>query len=98
MHAAEHDELGIRIRGELRQLQRVAGEIGVLEHLIALVMMAEDAKPLAENFLDGNDARIAFAVIQQIEFVKFQCGSRSEERRVGKECVSTCRYRWSPEH
>src|SRR3546814_17216302 len=23
---------------------------------------------------------------------------RSEERRVGKECVSTCRYRWSPEH
>src|SRR3546814_13767609 len=22
--------------------------------------------------------------------------SRSEERRVGKECVSTCRYRWSP--
>src|SRR3546814_3182394 len=25
-------------------------------------------------------------------------GSRSEERRVGKECVSTCRYRWSPCH
>src|SRR3546814_19820649 len=22
----------------------------------------------------------------------------SEERRVGKECVSTCRYRWSPNH
>src|SRR3546814_13718688 len=22
---------------------------------------------------------------------------RSEERRVGKECVRTCRYRWSPE-
>src|SRR3546814_14311716 len=22
----------------------------------------------------------------------------SEERRVGKECVSTCRYRWSPYH
>src|SRR3546814_14559478 len=21
---------------------------------------------------------------------------RSEERRVGNECVSTCRYRWSP--
>src|SRR3546814_20893400 len=24
--------------------------------------------------------------------------NRSEERRVGKECVSTCRYRWSPYH
>src|SRR3546814_18360958 len=23
-------------------------------------------------------------------------GERSEERRVGKECVSTCRSRWSP--
>src|SRR3546814_17138435 len=22
---------------------------------------------------------------------------RSEERRVGKECVRTCRYRWSPD-
>src|SRR3546814_12863065 len=29
------------------------------------------------------------------------CGGdmgRSEERRVGKECVSTCRSRWSPYH
>src|SRR3546814_19684189 len=25
-------------------------------------------------------------------------GSRSEERRVGKECDSTCRSRWSPDH
>src|SRR3546814_11179061 len=25
-------------------------------------------------------------------------GDRSEERRVGKECVSTCRSRWSPYH
>src|SRR3546814_14161766 len=23
-------------------------------------------------------------------------GGRSEERRVGKECVGPCRYRWSP--
>src|SRR3546814_5249259 len=26
------------------------------------------------------------------------CDQRSEERRVGKECVSTCRSRWSPYH
>src|SRR3546814_8776945 len=25
-----------------------------------------------------------------------QAGGRSEERRVGQECVSTCRTRWSP--
>src|SRR3546814_13456438 len=28
----------------------------------------------------------------------FLYGWRSEERRVGKECVSTCRSRWSPYH
>src|SRR3546814_14792999 len=28
----------------------------------------------------------------------FIAGDRSEERRVGKECVSTCRSRWSPYH
>src|SRR3546814_11855033 len=27
-----------------------------------------------------------------------KCRSRSEERRVGKECVSTCRSRWSRYH
>src|SRR3546814_21082831 len=29
---------------------------------------------------------------------KMRLRSRSEERRVGKECVSTCRSRWSPYH
>src|SRR3546814_19477417 len=28
--------------------------------------------------------------------LRFRTASRSEERRVGKECVSTCRSRWSP--
>src|SRR3546814_9644439 len=28
----------------------------------------------------------------------FRMDTRSEERRVGKECVSTCRSRWSPYH
>src|SRR3546814_14258395 len=27
-----------------------------------------------------------------------QADTRSEERRVGKECVSTCSYRWWPYH
>src|SRR3546814_2941567 len=30
--------------------------------------------------------------------VVLKVGGRSEERRVGKECVSTCRSRWSPYH
>src|SRR3546814_5753496 len=33
-------------------------------------------------------------------YLKTNCcrSCRSEERRVGKECVSTCRSRWSPYH
>src|SRR3546814_18917540 len=31
-------------------------------------------------------------------FVTVADGSRSEERRVGKECDSTCSSRWSPYH
>src|SRR3546814_19291867 len=39
--------------------------------------------------------------IRQILIIRIQeCDipARSEERRVGKECVSTCRSRWSPYH
>src|SRR3546814_13143646 len=37
---------------------------------------------------------------EQNRFRLFQRSTvaRSEERRVGKECVSTCRSRWSPYH
>src|SRR3546814_1938987 len=33
-----------------------------------------------------------------ISEIAVQLQRRSEERRVGKECVSTCRSRWSPYH
>src|SRR3546814_1025497 len=34
----------------------------------------------------------------QMDFLGAERKVRSEERRVGKECVSTCRSRWSPYH
>src|SRR3546814_13603117 len=34
----------------------------------------------------------------RLELVIADGVDRSEERRVGKECVSTCRSRWSPYH
>src|SRR3546814_13357158 len=41
---------------------------------------------------------LALASILSITLALLLIGSRSEERRVGKECVSTCRYRWVPYH
>src|SRR3546814_18649104 len=58
--------------------------------------------------LDNKIATIAFTYKQNLEMddqsrvenpLGFWVTSyRSEERRVGKECVSTCRSRWSPYH
>src|SRR3546814_12655923 len=33
-----------------------------------------------------------------VQRAQLKVAERSEERRVGKECVSTCRSRWSPYH
>src|SRR3546814_4263399 len=48
---------------------------------------------------DGNCqlALVLFVSVGSDGGVCEACG-RSEERRVGKECVSTCRSRWSPYH
>src|SRR3546814_12922737 len=43
----------------------------------------------------------ALAIIEDAAFAPLFAPdvlARSEERRVGKECVSTCRSRWSPYH
>src|SRR3546814_12096021 len=41
------------------------------------------------------EARAQGALADARRFDEFH---RSEERRVGKECGSTCRSRWSPDH
>src|SRR3546814_16878647 len=48
---------------------------------------------------ERNKQDILFAQAQVRNFAQHQRDSiRSEERRVGKEGVSTCRFRWSPYH
>src|SRR3546814_5486890 len=44
----------------------------------------------------GSLARFVHLQRMDRRFSSFAPGLRSEERRVGKECVSTCRSRWSP--
>src|SRR3546814_10236105 len=41
-------------------------------------------------------AKVLLGII--VVIVAIAVAVRSEERRVGKECVSTCRSRWSPYH
>src|SRR3546814_5442578 len=44
----------------------------------------------------AKNAGLPWDVILGAEVCRYY--KRSEERRVGKECVSTCRSRWSPYH
>src|SRR3546814_16965860 len=70
-----------------------SGGVGSLADLMAL-----DAVEAAGRRLAG--AIVGTAIYEGRLDVAEACASlpRSEERRVGKECVSTCRSRWSPYH
>ena len=55
--AAEHDVGGVVVvRRELRELERVADHVGPADHLVALVVVAEDEETTAERGLGGRDA------------------------------------------
>src|SRR3546814_4101825 len=51
-----------------------------------------------QNAQTNNLARSNYLVIAILGATLPSGVERSEERRVGKECVSTCRSRWSPDH
>src|SRR3546814_7275871 len=55
--------------------------------------LAEDLSldPLLDLLRNRQVLKVFHAARQDLEI-------RSDERRVGKECVSTCRSRWSPYH
>src|SRR3546814_13904889 len=51
-------------------------------------------------FVQGTESSAGMRIHQRygVSLAHLIDGIRSEERRVGKECVSTCRSRWSPYH
>src|SRR3546814_11405775 len=78
------------------------------------MMSSERNKQLARDFFDALNRGDVPAILDAYaddgycltmgntlisgKFGKAQIAQRSEGRRVGKECVSTCRSRWSPYH
>src|SRR3546814_14563512 len=69
-----------------------------------IAWIQQGARRQTEHRIIENSPRFAQAHAQTRpgDFIAFHQQShvpgRSEERRVGKECVSTCRSRWSPYH
>src|SRR3546814_20485243 len=86
----------------MRGLHRVGLRAGqqVLE-LACRVVGVEDRKAAPQTGFRVLDLQQLQA--QRVEGADRQplravAADRSEERRVGKECVSTCRSRWAPDH
>src|SRR3546814_18476866 len=75
--------------GKCGAAQRKRGEQGITE---AGRMLTHDLSLAEWSFFDLNIRRWFTVWSPQLHL------SRSEERRVGKECVSTCRSGWSPSH
>src|SRR3546814_15039825 len=67
-----------------------------LNHLLWGRRMLSDGP--ARDKVMGFDPREAITDRVLLRKSLLVLGLRSEERRVGKECVSTCRSRWSPYH
>ena len=73
----------------------ITWSLGRVEHVI------QEAASSVEEFVNihfGSMWREAQDTGVKVELVAEEEAQRSEERRVGKECVSTCRSRWSTYH
>src|SRR3546814_19062347 len=101
----------IRTRGDKVEAKRTAVKLGlpVVPGSPGAVTFSEETKKLAKDIgypvlikaASGGGGRGMKVVPgeESLESLMGQASSeRSEERRVGKECVSTCRSRWWPCH
>ena len=107
----EMEKGGVMIGGEesggIGLPDHVKERDGLLMALLLTECMAQSGKDLG-TIIDemlADIGRLEFArrglSVTDDQMARFRAETvptRSEERRVGKECVSTCRSRWSPDH
>src|SRR3546814_15913538 len=91
--AAQTFEKG-QIGGDLPQAVAPAEGISIVDALRELGFAGSNKE--ARRKLDESAVKVDGAVVRDPQHLIQPGADRSEERRVGKECVSTCRSRWSP--
>src|SRR3546814_16435694 len=74
-------------------------DVLVVDSVAALVPRAEIEGEMGDSHV-GLQARLMSQALRKLtgSISRSRCIVRSEERRVGQACVSTCRSRWLPEH
>src|SRR3546814_14543013 len=89
--------LMLRVHPSVRE--EVAAGLGAVRQAhpaVGVIELVEDVSLDPMSCVVVSEAgEVRAGVAQQIEAIRT---ARSEERRVGKACVSTCRSRWSPSH
>src|SRR3546814_11621746 len=74
-----------------------AGDAGFVRDGITPAGMSSAYRvlPAVDHVASGCSTAVGIATFATLVF---RATTRSDERRVGKECVSTCRYRWLQDH
>src|SRR3546814_14078313 len=88
-----HPGENVRIKANAARDQVVVGAGPGLRHRLVADMMRPRRGARAK------DGHVGAALADHPDLVRLQRpANRSEERRVGKECVSTCSIWWAPAH
>src|SRR3546814_15799311 len=74
--------------GVAHELERERHQIELIasENIVSKAVLEAQGSVFTNKYAEGYPGK------------RYYQGCRSEERRGGKECVSTCRSRWSPYH
>src|SRR3546814_13068325 len=101
MLLAIHTFLSAKVLGEFRLSYLAGGPTELRLMLMAMTMampLVGGATVFGTDFSPFDLFGLALASILITLFVVQSFATRSEERRVGKERVRTCRLRWAPYH
>src|SRR3546814_15060962 len=88
------DDLVAKFKADPRSVSWAGDSAGGTDHiLVGLIAEQVGVEPSGVNYIAFSGGGEALAALLANDVT-----ARSEERRVGKECVSTCSTRWSPSH
>src|SRR3546814_19949094 len=91
----------IFITHDIATVRAIADSIAVM-YRGRVVRFGPKSKVLSPPFDDYTDLLLKSVPEMRLDWLETVLATRrmvrSEERRVGKECVSTCRSRWAPSH
>src|SRR3546814_11860842 len=92
------EAIGLADDGSIRARRRVPAPRGDYAATVAAIRDLVAAIETEAGAVGPVGVGIPGTISPATGLIKNANSTRSEERRVGKECVSTCRSRWSPYH